>query len=210
MQKNKIPQILRWIRAGEGKHLDFKKTISSQAKIAKSLVAFANTEGGRLLVGVHDNGTVHGVKSEEEMFMIDAAAVFFCKPEVKIEFIEHIHDGKTILEVWIPASDQKPHYAKDEQGKWWVYIRVEDKSVLASKIVVDVLKKGNQPNLIEMGPKEQALLDYLSKNERITLKEFCKKLNISKWRASKILVKMISAGIIRNHTTEKTEFYTLS
>ena len=63
--------------------------------------------------------------------------------------------------------------------------------------------------LIEYGSKEQALFQYLNVNQRITLHQYCKLLNISKWRARKILVNLISAGIIRIHDIEKEEFYTL-
>jgi predicted HTH transcriptional regulator len=54
------------ILQGEGATLDFKKTITSNEKIAKSLVAFANNKGGKLLIGVADDGTIKGVKSEDE------------------------------------------------------------------------------------------------------------------------------------------------
>ena len=101
---------------------------------------------------------------------------------------------------------------KGEDEKWWVYIRNKDKSLLASKIVVDVLKRqsSNLGTMISYGKNEEALLKYLEENERINLQEFRKMVNISKWRAAKILVNLISAGVIRNHTHEKTEFYTLA
>jgi predicted HTH transcriptional regulator len=79
-------------------------------------------------------------------------------------------------------------------------------------IVLDVLKRNNgkQPNIVQYTRHEENLLKYLRTNERITTKEVCKLLNISRWRAQKILVSLVSAGIIRNHTTEKLEFFTLS
>jgi predicted HTH transcriptional regulator len=121
-------------------------------------------------------------------------------------------DGKLILEAIIPEGANKPFFALGEDKKWWVYIRVKDQSLLASKIVVDVLRNQaeNRNTFIEYGPREKGLIEYLSSHQRITLREFCKLMNISKWRASKILIKMLSAGIIRSHNTEKTEFYTLS
>jgi predicted HTH transcriptional regulator len=206
--KELISQILK----GESEILDFKQEISSSSKIAKTMVSFANHKGGKLLVGVRDNGTIAGVRSEDEKYMLDLAASFFCKPEIKLEIREWDINGKTVLEAIIPEGDEKPYYAKDDEGKWWVYIRVKDKSLLASKIVMEVLKRqsGETGSMIQYTSKEQGLLDYLSKNERITLKEFCKMVNISKWRASKILINLISAGVIRSHTTEKTEFFTLS
>ena len=78
--------------------------------------------------------------------------------------------------------------------------------------MVDVLKRqsSNLGTMISYGKNEEALLKYLEENERIYLQEFRKMVNISKWRAAKILVNLISAGVIRNHTHEKTEFYTLT
>jgi predicted HTH transcriptional regulator len=112
--------------------------------------------------------------------------------------------------VEIEASNTKPHFALGEDQKWWAYIRVKDKSVLASKIVLDVLKKESKGEsaLIEFSSKEKALLEYLEANEKITLKEYCNLINISRRRASRILVNLVLSGVIRVHSSEKTEFYT--
>lgn len=203
------PLLIR-IANGENEVLDFKKTISSASKIAKTLSAFANHKGGTLLVGVNDNKTISGVRSEEEKYMLEMAANFYLKPPISIEIKEWEFGGKMVLEAIIPAGNQKPYYAKDEEGKWWVHIRVNDQSLLASKIVVDVLKRNstNQSNLIRYTENEQAILRHLDKNQRITLKEICKMLNISRWRAQRILVALVSAGVLRSHTTEKEEFFT--
>ena len=206
------PHILKMLIKGEDEILDFKQTISSASKIAKTMVAFANHKGGTLLVGIRDNKTVAGIRTEDEKYMLDLAASFFCKPEVKIDIEEWEIEGKLVLECRVHEGKEKPYYSKDEEGNWWVYIRVADKSLLASKVVVDVLKRQNQEHgtKINYSSKEKALFDYLSANERITLKQYSKMLNLSRYRASKILVNLISTGLIRNHTTEKTEFYTLS
>ncbi|AFD06516.1 RNA-binding domain-containing protein [Solitalea canadensis] len=203
----------RLILEGESVTLDFKKTITSCEKIAKTMVSFANNRGGKLLIGVADDGTIKGVKSEdEERYMITKAAQFYCRPQLDPIFEEIFFDGKIVLTVEIEESDIKPHYALGEDNKWWVYIRVKDHSVLASKIVVDVLRKEAKGEnvLLEYSPKEKALLEYLSQNDRITLPEYRKMLNISKRSASRILVNLVLMGVIRVHTTEKTEFYTAS
>lgn len=206
------PHILKMLIRGEDETLDFKQTISSASKISKTMCAFANHKGGTLLVGIRDNKTVAGIRSEDEKYMLDLAAVFYCKPEVKIDITEWEIEGKVVLECKVHEGEDKPYYSKDEDGNWWVYIRVKDKSLLASKIVVDVLKRQNKAHgtLINYSSKEKALLEYLSQNGKITLKQYTKLLNLSKYRASKILVNLISTGIIRSHTYEKTEFYTLS
>ena len=213
MNSIKAYQLKQMIFQGESVNLDFKKTITSCEKIAKTMVSFANNKGGKLFIGVTDDGTVKGVKSEdEEKFMIEKAASLFARPMLEPSFEEVYIDDKMVLVVDIPMSDMKPHYALSDDAKWWVYIRVKDKSVLASKIVVDVLKREHKDDgvLIEYSSKEKALLEYLTSHDRITLKEYTHLLNISRRRASRILVTMVLAGIIRVHISEKEEFYTAS
>ncbi|WP_259070203.1 helix-turn-helix domain-containing protein [Mucilaginibacter sp. X4EP1] len=203
--------VKRLIFDGEGVSLDFKKTITSCEKIARTMVSFANNKGGKLLIGVADDGTIKGVKSEdEERYMITKAAHLFARPALDPVFEEVYVDEKLVLVVEIPESNMKPHYALAEDGKWWVYVRVKDKSVLASKIVVDVLKRSasNQGVLIEYSFMEKTLLEYLDQSIRITIKECCDLLKISRKRAQQLLVDLILSGIIRINTTEKEEFYT--
>ncbi len=206
----KAYQVKQMILEGEGVNLDFKKTITSCEKIAKTMVSFANNKGGKLFIGVYDDGSIKGLKSEEEeKYMIERAATFYCKPMLEPLFEEVYIDDKLILVVHIAESDTKPHYALDTEKKWWVYIRTKDKSVLASKIVVDVLKKEHKETvIIEYSSKEKALLEYLQDNERITVREYCDLLNLSRRRAQRILVTLVLSGVIRVHTTEKEEFYT--
>lgn len=205
-------QLEKWISEGEHKQQDFKETISSSLKIAKTICAFANTRGGRIIVGVRDNRAIRGVQAEEEMHMLDTAAGFFCKPEISLQYQLVRYMGKDVLIAEVAEASQKPVFARGDDHQWWAYIRVDDKSVLASKLVMDVLKKESRGEnaFIQLSSKEQGLLDYLNQHGRIQLKQYCKLVNISPWRARKILVNLISAGIIRVHTTEKTEFYTLS
>jgi predicted HTH transcriptional regulator len=207
-----VHYLLNKIAGGESEILDFKKTISSASKIAKTICAFANHKGGTLLVGVNDNKTISGVKSEDERYMLDLAAQFYVKPTIELKMIEWEFGNKVVIEAVIPEGLDKPYYSKDDDGKWWAHIRVKDQSLLASKIVLDVLKRnsGKQQNIINYTRHEEGLLKYLQKNEKATLKELCQALDISRWRAQRILVALVSAGIIRNHTTEKMEFFTLS
>src|ERR1700710_2805208 len=202
--------IRKLIFDGEGVSLDFKKTITSCEKIAKTMVSFANNRGGRLLIGVADDGTIKGVKSEdEERYMITRAAHMFARPALEPIFEEKYVDDKLVLIVDIEPSTTKPHYALAEDGKWWVYVRVKDKSILASKVVVDVLKRSaaTEGVLIEYSSKEKTLLEHLERAGRITVEECCDLLNISRRRAQRLLVDLVLSGIIKINTTEKEEFY---
>lgn len=205
--------IRKLILQGEGTSLDFKKTISNKEKIAKSLVAFANNKGGTLLIGVADDGTIKGVKSEEEeKYMITRAAHQYCRPALEPQFEEIYLDDKLVLAATIPESDTKPHYALDDKKQWWVYYRVQDKSVLASKVMIEVIKQKHQENgaRIVYTDKERKLLTYLDTEEKITLKQFCKMTRCSHKKAQQILVNLILAGLIQPHTSEKEEYFSMT
>ena len=85
------------ISKGENQKLDFKYCISDSRKIARTLSAFANSDGGRLLIGVRDNGSIAGIQSDEEYYMIDTAAQLFCQPEIPVTIKQHIQEEKLSL-----------------------------------------------------------------------------------------------------------------
>jgi len=204
-------QIKQLIFGGEGVCVDFKKTITSCEKIAKTMVSFANNKGGRLLIGVADDKNIKGVKNEdEEKYMIERAASLFAKPMLEPVFEEIYIDDKLVLVVNINESDIKPHYAFGEDKRWWVYVRVKDKSILASKLVVDVLHQANSIStgvLITYTENEKTLFNYLEVNQKITLKEFAILLKKSRRYAGKILVPLILSGVIKVHTELNEEYY---
>ncbi|WP_262245606.1 AlbA family DNA-binding domain-containing protein [Parapedobacter soli] len=199
------------ILQGEGEQLDFKNKISNCGKIAKTLVAFANTKGGKLLVGVADDGTIKGVKSEdEEKYMLQHAGQHYCRPTIDLHFTEVYVDDKLVLVGEVPESDLKPHYALDDNGKWWVYVRVGDKSLLAGKVVVDVLHQSNRPEGVQFSftEKEKALMEYVHTHTRSNLPELCSHLQLSRRRTQRILVNLIVAGVIEVHCGDHEEYYT--
>ncbi len=206
------------IEGGENQNVEFKRKFTEPEKIAKEMTAFANTHGGRILFGIDDDKSVVGVESEKgEIEYIDLAAKFYCEPEIRYTVdIMHIY-RKDVIVVDIPESRFKPHRliengkSDDDHNK--VYIRVKDKSVQASRETVKVLKKlraDSPAQIINLGDKEKALLDYLGKNDSITLQKFRELLNLSNRRASRILVNLVRADLIRLHNHEKEDFYTLN
>ena len=93
------------IAEGEHQQQDFKFEISDARKIAKTLSAFANTDGGRLLIGVKDNGKIAGVRSDEEKYMIEAAAQLYCQPKVHYSMQTFHVEGRSVLVVQIEETD---------------------------------------------------------------------------------------------------------
>ncbi|GAF03139.1 AlbA family DNA-binding domain-containing protein [Saccharicrinis fermentans] len=205
-------ELQRKIDEGEHQQQDFKYAINDSKKIARSLAAFANTDGGCLLVGVKDNGKIAGISSEEEFYMIEAAAQMYCRPPVEFETLEWQSDGKTVLEIKIPKSANKPHKAPTKDGKYMVYVRVEDQNLLANKILLEYWKaqQKNKSHLLRFNKPEKFLLQFLSNHDSITLSRFQKQANIPRFRAERILVSLLCMRIIQIHITEKQVFYTLS
>ncbi len=199
------------IHEGEHQEQDFKFCVNDSKKIAKSLVAFANTDGGRLLLGVKDNGTIAGVRSEEEYYMIESAAKIFSKPEINFETKQHFVDGKTVLEVVIDESKSKPHFAKDETGKWIAYFRQHDENRLANKVLIEVWKKENSKKgiFIKYSETEKLLLDYLESNKSISLSAFSRRARITFKEAERIISDFIVLGILKINQAEKNIRYSL-
>ncbi len=186
------------IAEGEHQQQDFKFEISDACKIAKTLSAFANTEGGRLLIGVKDNGRIAGVRSEEEKYMIEAAAELYCSPTVNYSMQTHQVEGRTILIVQIEESDQKPIYAKDESGKYLAYLRIKDENILATPVHLRVWQQSGNPlgELIEYTEREHLLLDLLKENDQLSLNRYCRLAHISRRAAEHLLAKFIRYDIV--------------
>lgn len=203
--------IYRLIRQGEHQQQDFKFEISDARKIAKSLSAFSNTDGGRLLVGVKDNGKITGVRSEEEIYMIEAAATLYCKPQIHCEMHIYEIEGLQVLEVVIPKGDCVPYYAKDDNQHYRAYIRIKDENILASPVHLRLWQTQSAPKGVFMrySAQEQFLLDYLNQNEKISLSQCSKLIGIPRPRAISMLAKFIRFGLIESIYTEKSFFYRL-
>lgn len=204
--------IKKLINQGEHQHLDFKFEISDSKKIARTFSAFANTGGGKLLIGVKDNGVIAGIRTDEEDYMIESAAYIYCKPAVKYTTKKWCIEGRWILEVNILESKKKPHYARNEEGKWLAYLRVDDQNILANSVLLRVWKKrsGKKPVFLKYSEAEKKLLEYLRHNDEITLTKFLKTVKINKFRAENILVNLITIGVIKIVFTEKEIFYRLN
>lgn len=138
-----IQLIQRWLRKGEGTQLDFKTTIASPWKIAKTIAAFANSRGGLIVVGIEDKGHIVGVEAEGEKYELERAATTFCRPAVPLQFEEIIYQNKKILIASIEESKKKPHYVLDKNRQHEeLLIRIQDKCVEPPDFVRELLLSG--------------------------------------------------------------------
>ncbi len=211
-----IAELKALISEGENFKIEFKRQFSSVEKIAKELIAFANTKGGMILFGVDDDGTIYGVESEKsEIDLIYEAARDYCEPPIEpiVQVIEL--NRKDVVVAIVEESRTKPHRLQDyrmvlsRDAK--VYIRINDKSVIASREVVKILESespDSEPLSIIIGDNERRLFKYLEEYDRITVKDYARLVNVSERRASRILVNLVRAGVVRIHTEERFEYFT--
>ncbi|MFA8298624.1 MAG: helix-turn-helix domain-containing protein [Hyphomicrobiales bacterium] len=203
--------IYKLIAEGEHQRQDFKFQISDSKKIARTLVAFANTDGGKLLIGVKDNGVVAGIRSAEEMYMIEAAGDMYCRPKVETTIKEWNIDGKMVLEVDVKRSNEL-HSAPSKEGKYMVFVRVKDQNIMANAVLVEARRKKNSKYGVSISYNEtqQTLMSYLNDHEEITLNEFASLTSISRYKAKRILVDLLATNIIEIHLTENSATYSIN
>ena len=199
------------ITEGENQQLDFKYCISDSRKIARTLTAFANSDGGRLLIGVRDNGSIAGIRSDEEFYMVDTAAQLFCRPEIAFTIKQHMTGGKTILEVVVIKGNKRPYQAKDENGRWLTYFRHNDQNLVANKVLLQVWRKEERGSgvLVKFGRAENFLMEYLGHHGSITISKFKKISHISSYKAESILANLIIFKVLIMKASEKGFTYEL-
>lgn len=197
------------IAIGENQYQDFKFEINDSRKIARSVSAFSNTKGGRLYIGIKDNGVIAGVRSEEEFYMIEAAANLYCKPVVSFEVSQWNHEGKVVLEISIPQSKNKPVLAQNAEGEWLAYTRVNDQNILANSVLIKYWRQLaiNTGVLIRYSEKEKILFDFLERNGEISMSKFSKIAGLKRFFAEKIIVNLLLLNIIEIEISEKGYIY---
>lgn len=190
-------QLLRKIAEGEHQHQDFKHQISDSRKIARTLSAFANTEGGRLLIGVKDNGRIAGVRGLEEVHMVEGAADLYCTPPVSVEFHFHEEEGKQVVEALVQPSENRPHFVKEADGKQIAYFRQKDENFPANNVLVKFWRQhSKEPATIAFKDREKKLLQLLNDMPFITVKRYAQMARVRISVAEDLLATFIRWGVI--------------
>jgi predicted HTH transcriptional regulator len=209
-------RVLELIAQGEGLNVEFKQRFSSHEKIAKEMIAFANTRGGFILFGVDDDKAIYGIESEKcEIELVKDTAEKYCEPKIDVKVDTLEIEKKDLLIVEVLESKFKPHriqdYKKDlNLNTAQVYVRVNDKSILASKEMIKLLQSQSTGKSLEkyvVGNQERIVFNLLDKNETVTVKELSKHANISERRASRTLIKLVRANLLLIHQKDNGESY---
>ena len=192
------------IREGEHQQQDFKYKVSDAQKLAKSVSAFANTDGGRLLIGVRDDGNMSGVRSEEEIYMMHLAAYRYCRPEASIKFDTYHVDGRTIVVATIPPSDRRPICAVDENGKLRAYIRIADENIVASPVHLAIWRESQKPEgaMMTYTDSIKKVLKVLQ-DQPLPLNQIVRRSRIPRYKVITILAQLIRFRIAQWEYTDQ-------
>ncbi len=208
-----IEEIKRLVARGEGRHLEFKHRVPEPERLAKEVVAFANSGGGHLLIGVGDDGKIVGVRdSEEEEFSLKQGLAMNCRPTIRwtSERIP-VTPKRDVIMVTVPDSHRKPHYivTNIEDGSGPAYVRVEDMSIEASPESVALMRSELSGDGVrfEFGEKELLLMRYLEQYGRVTVDGFAQIADMSREDASELLVTLTRASVLDQHREARGDFY---
>jgi predicted HTH transcriptional regulator len=203
------------VRRGEGSSLEFKLKTNHPEKIIRGVVAFANTNGGIMLIGVGDDKKIPGLKyADEDEYLLVRAIHKHCFPRISytIDRVQ-LYDEREVLVIRVPPSFDRPHYILPDPADPEVkkaYVRVADKSVQASREVREILKGTQAARDIRFsyGEKEKKLMQHLGEHNNITVDLFASIAGISRKIASRTLVLLVLANVLEIHPSDVMDQYT--
>jgi predicted HTH transcriptional regulator len=209
----KIRALHKLVASGEGEQLEFKRKTSYPDKIVCEMIAFANTHGGTLLIGVSDDGSIPGVKyPDEEIFSVEQALRKYCRPSIKaIRSTIPIAQHRYVVQYTIKESKRKPHAFIDSSGNKTVYVRYQDKTTQASREMIEIIKRLHYKKSVKLQYRENEnlLMKYLAQHAYITFDHYRTITGLNRYKASRSLVVLVLANILQIIPTEKGDRYTL-
>lgn len=191
--------ILDLISQGEHVRQDFKFAISDARKIARSISAFANNSGGHLLVGVKDNGTIAGVRNDEDIYVIEQAARLYCRPSQEVEFTAfNTGDAGIVIRATVSKSPERPVYAQEPDKRWKAYYRVADENISAHPLMVRAWRHvaGQTQTMMNIGGPESTIVDVLQHNGWTRIDDALMRAGSSRKTAEMAIIRLAALGVV--------------
>lgn len=211
-QPRQVRDLKKLVAQGESASLEFKRKASYPDKIVREMIAFANTKGGTLLVGISDDGELAGLKHPEGESYVIQQSLRKCSPGLSVtETFIPIGEARYVIQYHIGESRNKPHFFVDGEKKE-AYVRVNDQSIKASREVREIARRSQFRKDIRFhyGEHEQVLMRYLDVNPAITLREFMQVSGLKKFYASRKLVLLVLANVLQITPHEKGDLFSLA
>jgi len=211
-QAPQVRDLKKLVAQGESASLEFKRKASYPDKIVREMIAFANSGGGILLVGISDNGEIAGLKHPEDDSYVIQQSLLKCSPRLPVtETFIAVGNERHVILYRIEESKRKPHYFCDGVKKE-AFVRVKDQSIKASREVREIAKRSHAKKDIRFhyGEHERLLMQYLDMNPAITLKEFMQVSGLKRFYASRKLVLLVLANVLKITPHEKGDLFSLA
>ncbi len=201
--------LLSLISEGEHQQQDFKYRVDDARKLARSVSAFANTDGGRLLIGVRDDGRIAGVRTEGEIYVMHQAAYKYCQPEASIRFDTYHAEGNAVVIATVPPSSKRPICAPDEDGRMRAYIRIKDENIVASPVLFELWCESQEPQgaLITYDDDIRRLLEVMQ--GQFTLKQIVRLVRLPRRKVVSLLAHLIRFGTVKWEYEDQEFFFSL-
>ena len=199
------------VARGEDETQDFKLTVNDARKIARTVSAFANNAGGHLLIGVKDNGAIAGIRSEEDIFVVEQAAQCYCEPPQPVDFAAYRAGDadsdrpgakvSVVIRAYIAPADTRPVTVIEADGKRRAYFRVADENIAAHPLMVRTWQRQADSNGCRIysvgdtgihGSIIEAVTDGASTPSAISLA-----IHASQRSANDAIVDLLVAGALR-------------
>ena len=155
-------------------------------------LALYSTDGGRLLIGVRDDGHMSGVRDEEEIYMMHQAAYRYCRPQASIKFDTYHVEGRNIVIATVPPSASRPVCAIDEDGRQRAYIRIADENIVASPVHLAIWRESQntQGSMMTYTDSVRKLIDALQ-DQRLTLNQLVRRTSIPRYKVITLLARLV-------------------
>jgi hypothetical protein len=214
-------QLLEILKRGEGRQSEFKRGLPRDEKTARTLAAFANTRGGMLFVGVHDDGRVHGVPRPREVTArLREICAHGIEPPLAVELrTVELADGAVVC-CSVPLSGARPHAVLHARGEPEVVVRVGASNRLATGASLRALRE-DRTSRKSLGPLEKQVLAWVGERNRrakgsrqpggdATVKAFAQARNVGVQRARRAFVQLERDGHLVAHGFGAQRVYALA
>ncbi|MBM3177597.1 MAG: ATP-binding protein [Bacteroidetes bacterium] len=193
-----LNDLRKLVNAGESQYLEFKAKANFPEKIARSICAFANAEGGTLLLGVGDDGKLLGIKDADEDLQVIARLLNQTRPRFKWKFKNILLSStRSIVVFEVRESNKKPVGLKIDRGL--VYYRSGDSNVQAGLVMAEVLrrKSSSMGSLITFGADDHKLMAYFSDGKPHTFNSLSNQLKLDRPVLVDKLAGLVVSGVLR-------------
>lgn len=190
------------VAEGEHAHQDFKYMISDARKIARSISAFANASGGHLLIGVKDNGTIAGVRNEEDIYVVEQAASRYCDPPQTVDFTAFRVEGPAVvIRATVAEAASRPVRAQEPDSRWRAYYRVADENIAAHPLMLRMwrLQRSLCGGAMAVGGDSAALLAAIERAGSVEAdcRALAVELGLSLRTVEDMVVRLAAIGVLR-------------